>query len=431
MSIVHDLVVDRAVLVTMNAQREVVRGWIAIDDGAITSLGDGPAPAARDRVDAAGAIVHPGFVSAHQHSMDTPGRGAAGEAREFTDWLFGTYYSTVLGHSSADAARAVQATGAELARAGVTTVVDCWGVGGIGTARTDACLSASVHAATRTGLRWILAPMVSDRLPPGWEQLLAQHPLAADDLVASTEVARRFAAWACGLAAGRIEVWGSVELPEMATEELLSGMAEVVRAGATGFTTHVCASAPGAVDVSGERTVARLDRHRLLGRGTVGAHATFTDAADRSLLSDRGAGAAHCPAATMLLGGTTSPLGVLREAGVPVGLGFDNATLNATADMAAEMRQALMFDRVAGTGSARATARDVFAHATIDGARAIGRDDTLGSLEAGKRADLVVVELDTSAASGPVRDPMATLMWSTTVSDIRLVLVDGQPVYAS
>ncbi|MDZ8276763.1 amidohydrolase family protein [Microbacterium aquimaris] len=424
----HDLVVDDAVIVTMNARRDVVRGWIAIDAGEVAALGEGPTPPARERVDACGGIVHPGFLSTHQHSMDAPARGAAGDARDFFDWLFGVYYATVLGHSAADAGRATALTAADLARAGITTVVDCWGVGGVGTRRADECLAASVRAAADSGLRWIVAPMVSDRLPPGWDRLLEDFPVAAADLVCPTGVAQGFAERAFDLATGRVEVWGSVELPEMAGDTLLTGIEALVRARGAGFTTHLCASEPGAVDVTGERAVARLERHGLLRRGTVGAHLVFADADDRVALARGGVGAAHCPAATMLLGGSSSPLGALRDAGIAIGLGLDNATLNATADMGAEVRQALMFDRVAGTGVVRATAHQVFAHATIDGARAIGREDTLGSLEPGKRADLVLV--DTAGPHiGPMGDPLLTLVWQTTVADIRLVLVDGEPVH--
>ena len=428
MTAVHDLVVDDAVIVTMNARRDVVHGWIAVDDGAVTAAGSGRAPTARERVDARGGIVHPGFLSTHQHAMDALGRGARDEAPDFFDWLFGTYYGTVLGYGGADAGRAVALTGADLARAGITTVVDCWGVGGVGSRRADACLVASVAAAVRTGLRWIVAPMVSDRLPPGWDALLDHHAVEPADLVAPTDVARRFADAACDLATGRVEVWTSVELPEMASDALLAGLGDVARARSVGFTTHVCASEAGAVDVGGERAVARLDRLGLVRPGTVAAHALFADASDRELLADRGMGAAHCAAATMLLGGSSSPLGALRDAGVAVGLGLDNATLNATADMGAEMRQALMFDRVAGTGHARATAHEIFAHATIDGARALGREVDLGSIEPGKRADLVLVEPGGSHLQPP-RDPVLALVWQATRADIRLVLVDGEPVH--
>ncbi|MFT4305433.1 MAG: amidohydrolase family protein [Microbacterium sp.] len=424
----HDLVVENAVIVTMDAARSVVRGWLAVDDGMVAAIGSDVAPAAHESVDAGGGIVHPGFVSAHQHTMDTLGRAGRGDAQEFFDWLFGTYYGTVLGYRPADAARAAGLAARDLARAGITTVLDCWGVGEAGSERARGCLAATAEAAAASGLRWILAPMVSDRLPPEWAPMLRAAGLAPEVLVASTATALAFAADALALRRGRVEAWTSVELPELASDALLTGLARLAADAGRGFTTHLCASAPGAVDVTGERAVARLDRLGLLRRGGVGAHLTHTDAADRRVLAASGVGAAHCATATMLGGGGRSPLGELVAAGVPVGLGLDNATLNGTADMGAEMRHALMFDRACGTSSRRATAADVLAHATTDGARALGMADRIGSLEPGKRADLVLV--DTAGSHfDPRRDPVTALVLQARVDDIRLVWVDGAPVY--
>lgn len=432
----HDVVIDNAVIVTMDEDRRVVHGWIAIDDGAISALGERTAPAARERIDAGGGLLHPGFVSAHQHTMDTLGRAAAGETREFFDWLFGTYYGTVLGYGPTDARRAAGLAAHDLARAGVTTVVDCWGVGDAGSGRAHGCLRATAEVAAASGLRWIIAPMVSDRFPASWEPFLAAappgpsgDPFRPDALIAPTEVALRFAADALDLARDRVEVWTSVELPEMASDELLAGMAVLSASAGRGFTTHLCASEAGAVDATGERAVRRLDRLGLLRAGVVAAHLTHTDAGDRELLAAAKVGAAHCATSTMLGGGSRSALGELRESGMPVGLGLDNATLNATADMAAEMRHALMFDRACGTGQSRPTPAEVLAHATIDGARALGMADRLGSLEPGKRADLVLVDMRGSQFE-PRGDEVTALVFQARADDIRLVLVDGEPVYA-
>ncbi|MDQ1130556.1 amidohydrolase family protein [Microbacterium sp. SORGH_AS_0888] len=424
----HDLVVEDATIVTMDAARTVARGWVAVDDGAISGIGSGPVPPATRRIDAAGGILHPGFVSAHTHTMDTLARAGRGDAQEFFAWLFGTYYGSVLTHGPAEAARAVELAAADLARAGVTTVVDCWGVGDVGGSRAEQCFDASVTAAAESGLRWIIAPMVSDRLPEAWAPVLAAAPapFRAEALTAPTEVALRFAADALVRERRLVSVWTSVELPEMATDDLLTGLGRLAASRGRGFTTHLCASPAGAVDVTGERAAARLERLGVFAVPALGAHLTATDAADRAVLASAGVGAAHCATSTMLGGGDHSPLGELVAAGVPVGLGLDNATLNATADMGAEMRHALMFDRSCGAG--RATAEDVLAHATIDGARAIGLDDRIGSIEIGKRADLVLVDT-TGSHWQPDRDPVLGLVWQARADDIRLVLVDGAPVH--
>lgn len=422
----HDLVLANAIIVTMDAARTVLDGWIAVDDGVITGLGHSGEPAAHERLDAAGGIVHPGFVSAHQHTMDALA-GPAGEAQDFLDWLFGTYYAAVLGHSPEDAAQAVRLSSAHLARAGITTAVDCWGVGDVGSPRASQCLEASIEAAAASGLRWIIAPMVSDRLPHSWAPTIAAAPLPfrAGALTAPTDVALRFAADALQLETGRVRIWTSTELPEMATDALIVGLRTLAASSGRGFTTHLCASEAGAVDASGERSITRLEALGAFDVATLGAHMTFTDADDRAVLGRAGVAAAHCATATMLGGGSHSALGELADAGLTVGLGLDNATLNATADMGAEMRHALMFDRSRGSGHRPRTTDQVFAHATIEGARAVGMSDQIGSLEVGKRADLVLVDTSGSHWHSP-RDPVHGLVWQARADDIRRVWVDGE-----
>ncbi|UIN30042.1 amidohydrolase family protein [Microbacterium binotii] len=431
MSVV-DTVIDDALVVTMDAARRVARGWIAIRDGIVDAVGEGPAPAARERIDARGGIVHPGFVSAHTHSMDAAAAGSLDASVPFFDWLFGTYYRTVLALTPADAAHAVRSLATDAARAGITTVLDCWGVGDVGTRRADDAFAASARAARGSGIRWVLAPMVSDRLPVQWDPWLDAAERAGgfrrEALVAPTETALRFAASALDAGSGRVSVFACTELPEMASDALLVGLGAL---DAPGMTTHLCASEAGAAGIPvhagrPERAVARLQRLGLLGPSLVGAHLSATDPDDRELLAAHGCGGVHCAASSMYSGAHRSALGELRESGIVVGLGLDNRSLNTPADMVAEMRHALAFDRAAGTGAGRVTAAELLAHATIDAARVLGMSDVIGSLEPGKRADLVV----RAASGGPAMSPEARIVLASRADDVRLVLVDGEAVFA-
>jgi cytosine/adenosine deaminase-related metal-dependent hydrolase len=132
----------------------------------------------------------------------------------------------------------------------------------------------------------------------------------------------------------------------------------------------------------------------------------------------------------MLAGSDRSPVGELRTAGITVGLGLDNATLNFGADMVGEMRSALQFDRVAPTGELRLAAADVLAMATIDAARALGLESEIGSIESGKRADLVI--LDTTGNHWLPRRPADLgIVLQSRIDDIREVLVGGDPVFTT
>lgn len=427
-----DTVIDDVVVVTMDAARRVVRGWVAICDGLVDAVGEGPAPAASERIDARGGIVHPGFVSAHTHSMDAAAAGSLDASVPFFEWLFATYYRTVLALTPADAAHAVRSLGTDAARAGITTVLDCWGVGDVGTRRADEAFAASATAARASGIRWILAPMVSDRLPAPWSPWLDAAERAGGfrrgAMVAPTETALRFAASALDVAAGRVSVFACTELPEMASDALLVGLGAL---DAPGMTTHLCASDAGAAGVpdpegAPERAVARLQRLGLLGPRLVGAHLSATDPDDRARLASHGCGGVHCAASSMYSGSRRSALGELRESGIVMGLGLDNRSLNTPPDMVAEMRHALAFDRTAGTGDRRATASDLLAHATIDAARVLGMGEAIGSLEPGKRADLVV----RAASDSPPMSPEARIVLASRPEDVQLVLVDGDAVFA-
>lgn len=428
---VLDAVIDDALVVTMDARRRVVRGWIGVSNGVIAAIGEGPAPEATERIDAGGDIVHPGFVSAHTHSMDAAAAGSLDESVPFFDWLFGTYYRTVLALDPVGAAQAVRALATDAARAGITTVLDCWGVGDVGSRRADDAFAASAAAARASGIRWILAPMVSDRLPAQWSPSLDEAERAGgfrrDALVAPTETALRFAASALGFGSGRLSVFACTELPEMASDALLRGLGAL---DAAGFTTHLCASdagAAGILDGDGrpERAVLRLQRLGMLTPRLVGAHLSATDPDDRARLSAHGCGGVHCAASAMYSGARRSALGELRESGIALGLGLDNRSLNTPADMVAEMRHALAFDRAAGSGTGRVTASDLLAHATIDAAGVLGMSDVIGSLEPGKRADLVV----RATPDAPGMSPAARIVLASRPDDVRLVLVDGEAVF--
>ncbi|MCF7548218.1 amidohydrolase family protein [Pseudonocardia sp. WMMC193] len=418
------LVVENGVLVTLDGGR-VQTGWLGIAGDRIVALAEGPAPATPGarRIDARGGYVRPGFVSAHQHSMDALLPGSAARARAFPDWLFGVYYAEVLAHTPERAAAAARRTAAGLLRAGVTTVVDCWGVGDAGSARSRECLAATVEVARASGLRWVLAPMTADRLPHAWAADLARVAAAdprfrPDGLTTSTDTALEFTAHALDAAGHGVTVWPCAELPEMASDELLRGLAALAARSDGWVTTHLSASpegARGAVD----RILAALPSGRVLG-----AHLTHAEPAELARLARAGAGAAHCPSSTMLGGGAPSALGRIREAGLPVGLGLDNGSVNGTADMVLEMRHALMFDRVAGTTDRRACAETALDMATREGAVAIGRPD-LGVLRVGATADLVVV--DTSGEHWwPRADPAAAMVFQERPGDVTDVVVGGR-----
>ncbi len=132
----------------------------------------------------------------------------------------------------------------------------------------------------------------------------------------------------------------------------------------------------------------------------------------------------HCPGSNLKLGSGIAPVSEMRARGISVSLGADGAACNNRLDMFEEMRLAAALQAVRHAPGAL-TARDALTMATREGARALGMEDELGSVEPGKRADLIVVERDRPHLA-PDRDPWSTLAYAARGTDVRLTMVDGE-----
>jgi 5-methylthioadenosine/S-adenosylhomocysteine deaminase len=170
---------------------------------------------------------------------------------------------------------------------------------------------------------------------------------------------------------------------------------------------------------------AYLDSLRFWGPRTIAAHAVWVSPADIRILARRGVGVSHNPESNMKLASGTSPVVPMRAAGVAVGLGTDGAASNNDLDMFEAMRQAAFLHKLS-TGDPRAIpARTALEMATIQGARVLGLDAITGSLEPGKRADLIVVAMD-SARQTPLFDPLSHLVYTTRGTDVKTTIVNGR-----
>jgi 5-methylthioadenosine/S-adenosylhomocysteine deaminase len=171
--------------------------------------------------------------------------------------------------------------------------------------------------------------------------------------------------------------------------------------------------------------VAHLDRLGLLKPGTLLIHAVEIDGAELRRMRDAGAAVAHCPKSNAKFGHRVARVGEMRAFDIPVGLGTDSVASNNVVDMFEEMRSAVFHQRIASGRIDALDARAAFNMATIGGARALGLDKEIGSLEPGKRADFAVVDLGTLATQ-PVFDPIETMVYSASRSNIRATHLGGR-----
>jgi len=384
-------------------------GAVVVAGGRIESLltSDDPRPAGYALVDAAGGLVIPGLVNTHGHAAMSLLRGLADDLplltwleehifpveAELVDPEF-VYWGTLL-------------ASIEMLKSGTTTTTDMYYF------REDV-----LRATTEAGIRAVAGATVIGFPAPDF----ASPEAALDE-------ARSF-----------LENWEGHPLvvPSVAAHaiyttslELIAEASDIAREHGAVFLIHAGESATED-DVSREQNgmpvIEALDSVGALRRGTVLAHGIYLSAEDIERIAASGAGIAHNPESNMKLGiSRAAPVEAALEAGIPVGLGTDGPASNNDLDMFDEMNMAAKLHKFTSGDPAALPAETVFRMATLGGAEALGLDEAIGSLEPGKRADIVVVATD-RAGLAPLYDAYSHLVYAASGRDVETVLVDGQLV---
>ena len=216
--------------------------------------------------------------------------------------------------------------------------------------------------------------------------------------------------------------------PFSVTGELMGETAELARRRGVRLHTHLAETTDEeafCLERFGVRPVEYLEQLGWLGDDVWLAHCVHLDEREIARFGETGTGVAHCPSSNARLGAGIAPVPGLLAAGAPVGLGVDGAASNEAGELRIEVRQALLMARAA-RGPRALTARDALALGTIHGARCLGREGELGSLEPGKLADVALWRLDGAPVRG-IEDPVAALAFGPT-PPLALLLVGGRPV---
>jgi len=417
-------VIDGAAVVTMDRdRRELATGHVVAQGNKIVAVGEGPAPrydGARV-IDGRGCLVTPGFVNTHQHLYQWVTRGLAADATLF-DWLT-TLYPVWAGIDE-DAVRVgAQAALARLARTGCTTAADHHYLfpreGGD-------LLGAEILAAQEVGLRFHPSRGSMDLsqkdggLPP--DSVVEDR----DEILIATEAA--IDRWHDPSPDSMLRLVIAPCSPFSVTDGLMREAAELARRKGVRMHTHLAET----VDEGNwcQQTFGCTPLEYAADLGWTGtdvwfAHGIHFDDAEIKQLGQTGTGVAHCPSSNARLGAGIARVADLRAAGSPVGLGVDGAASNEAGSLVEEIRHALLFARARG-GPQALDVRAALELATLDGARILGRENEIGSLEVGKLADLAVWRLDTLPHAG-ITDPVAALVLATP-PPLDLLLVNGRPV---
>ncbi|WP_109528933.1 MULTISPECIES: 8-oxoguanine deaminase [Nocardia] len=417
------LVIDGCAIATVDAAGTEYRsGHVVVHGNRIGAVGTGPAPITdAPRIDGGGCLLTPGLVNTHHHLYQWITRGLAADSTLF-EWLT-TLYPVWAGIDEESVRIAATGALAALARTGCTTTTDHHYV--FPSAGGD-LLGAEIVAAADVGLRFhpcrgsMDLGASSGGLPP-------------DDVVESLDAildasADAISRWHDPSFDSMLRVALAPCSPFSVTPDLMRESAALARDSGVRLHTHLaetvdeqdfCASAFGCTPA------AYMEQLGWLGPDVWFAHAVHLDDAAITAMASTGTGIAHCPTSNGRLGAGIARTAALLVAGVPVGLGVDGAASNESSSMIEEPRNALLYARAVG-GPRAMNVRTALELATIGGARVLGREAEIGSIEPGKLADLALWRLDTPAHAG-IDDPVTALILGSP-PPLAALLVNGREV---
>lgn len=406
------LIIRDGMLVTMNARRDVYKGDLVIMNGRIITLGADMTvpPVQADSLDASGCLVVPGFVQAHVHTVQTLARGHA-EDLELLPWLRDKIwpYEAALDEGAVRAAVALGCT--ELLRGGTTSILD------MGTVHhTDAVF----ETVQKVGLRATIGKAMMDA-GDGVPARLREDTLRSLD--ESVALARRWH----GAEDNRLRYGFAPRFVLSCSESLLCATVDAARQAGCVIHTHASENQGEMAAVRADRgddNIAYLHSIGMTGKDVVLAHCVWPTEKECQLLAKTGSSVAHCPSSNLKLASGVAPVPELLERGVNVALGADGAPCNNNLDVFTEMRLAALIQKPR-LGPAALKARQIVEMATLGGARALGLSSEIGSLEPGKRADVVILDPERSHVA-PTRDPYTALVYALRAGDVRDVIVDGR-----
>jgi 5-methylthioadenosine/S-adenosylhomocysteine deaminase len=409
------VLIQGGLVATCDAEHRVFEGDIAVEGGKIVGLGEAARaalPSPEQVIDARGKAVLPGLVQGHIHLVQTLFRGLADDVPLLT-WLRRYIWPLEFAHDDRSLQASAELGLAELLRGGTTTLLDMGTVHGHDVV-LDAC--------ARSGIRALSGKAMMDQgegAPAG---------MLEDTRAGLREAERLARAWPNRPdALVRYAICPRFVLS--CTEEMLRGCAALSRETGALLHTH-------AAEQVEERAAVRAllgtdDLSALAGCGVTGpravfAHGVHLDDDEIHAIAAAGTAIVHCPSSNLKLGSGVARVADLLRAGVRVGLGADGAPCNNNLDGFQELRLAALLSKMkAGTSSL--PAREALHLATLGGARALGLERLVGSIEAGKRADLIVLDLQ-DLHTAPAVDLFSTLVYACQSRDVRHVLVDGRQV---
>ena len=413
----QEVLVRGAWVLTVGPAGRIADGAVHLRDGEIVAVGTfddlhAASPACEVVGDGTGIVI-PGFVNTHTHLSETL---ATGMGSELTLFEWGEQIITPIGrHLTARmATEGTVLKAAEMLLSGVTCVNDMFVHANLG----GRVSCGAVDGLDRVGLRGAVSFGAEDAVTGSQE-------MRAAGVAAVLEEQEQLAA-ACA-DSELIEFRYGIGTLLGQSDKLLAAGVERCRAEGWSVHTHLAEVREEVVMASlrwGRRPVAQAAALGLLELPTLFAHVIWVTEAEIAVLADADVAVAHNPIANMILGSGVCPVPRLRSAGIAVGVGTDGAASNDSQNMLEAVKATALLQKVAQIDPAVMSGDDALEMATLGGARALGLDRVIGSLEVGKRADVVL--LQDTAELAAIHDPVQQLVYATSPRSVRDVWVDGR-----
>lgn len=409
------LLIKNATIVTMDAANRIFTGNVIVEQGRIStieSISPSSSTGFDEVIDGTGKVLLPGFVQTHIHLCQTLFRGAADDLA-LIDWLKQRVWPMEAAHTSESLYASAQLGIAELIKSGTTCAL---------TMETVNHTEVVFQAVEESGFRATVGKCMMDQ---GKD---VPSALSEDTYDSIAESLRLLRIWH-GQADGRIRYCFAPRFAISCTRDLLEQVAGLSREHGVMVHTHAsenCDEIAIVESLTGKRNIEYLRDVGLAAPHVLLAHCIWLDKTEMEILAATGTHVAHCPSSNLKLASGFARVPEMIERGISVSLGADGAPCNNRLDMFTEMRTAALIQKVLH-GSRTLPSLTALRMATINGARAMGLGNIIGSIEVGKRADLVLLNLN-SLHTMPQPDIVSTIVYAAEASNVETVLIDGQVV---
>lgn len=409
------ILIKNAEIVTMDQEEAIFLGDLLIENDRIAAIDRQlPDEGADQVIDGTGRIVIPGFIQTHTHLCQTMFRGQADDL-ELLDWLRKKIWPLEAAHDEDSNYYSAMLGIGEMIQSGTTSIVDM---------ETVRHTNSAFEAIAESGLRALSGKVMMDKgedLPHTLKEETSQSIQESVDLLEKWHNHDN----------GRIRYAFCPRFVISCTEELLTEVRDLASLYNVNIHTHAAENRSEIELIeqqTGMRNVVYMDKIGLTGPNLILAHCVWLDDEERQIIHDRGVKVTHCPGSNLKLASGVAAIPEMLDQDVTIALGADGAPCNNNLNMFNEMRLAATIHKPEH-GPLAMNARTVFRMATIDGAKVMGLEDEIGSLEVGKKADMAILNLNDFHVNPYYGvDTISRIVYSARGSEVETTIIDGKIV---